>query len=193
MVRAHKRLEQFDLVGAVDLGDADMAGEITDRLRRIAPTSEPADGGHAGVVPTVDVTLLDELQKFALAHHRVGEVEASELGLAWTIRTLPQLLEIPVVERAMTVEFECAERMGGALDRIGLPVGPVVGGVHLPAVTGTEVVLVTNAVHHGITHLHVLVVHVDLRPQYTGAFVELAGGHPSEEVEVLFHAAITPG
>ena len=97
----------------------------------------------------------------------MGEVEASELGLAWTIRTLPQLLEIPVVERAMAVEFERAERMGGAFDRIGLPVGPVVGGIHLPAVTGTEVVLVANAVHHGITHLHVLVVHVDLRPQHT--------------------------
>ena len=109
MVRAHKRLEQLDLVRAVDLGDADVAGEITDRLRRIAPTSEPADGGHAGVVPAVDVAFLDELQQFALAHHRVGEVEASELGLARAIRTLPQLLEIPVVERAMTVEFERAE------------------------------------------------------------------------------------
>ena len=83
--------------------------------------------------------------------------------------------------------------MGGALDRIRLPVGPVVGGVHLPAVAGAEVVLVANAVHHGITHLHVLVVHVDLRPQHTGAFVELASSHASEEVKVLFHAAITPG
>ena len=69
--------------------------------------------------------------------------------------------------------------MGGAFDRIGLPVGPVVGGIHLPAVTGSEVVLVANAVHHGITHLHVLVVHVDLRPHH-GAFVELAGGHAAK-------------
>ena len=86
-----------------------MAGEITDRLRRIAPAPESADGGHAGVVPTVDVTFLDELQQFALTHDRMGEVEASELGLSRTIRTLPQLLEIPVVERAMAVEFERAE------------------------------------------------------------------------------------
>ena len=82
-MRVHKRLEKFDLVGAVDLGEP-----IWPAKSRIASPDSPGAGargwGYAGVVPTVDVTFLDELQQFA-PHDRMGEVEASEPGLSRTI------------------------------------------------------------------------------------------------------------
>ena len=72
-----------------------------------------------------------------------------------------------------------------ALDRVALPVGPVVGRIDLPGVAGAVVVLVTDAVHHRIAQLHVLVLHVDLGAQHVRPLLELAGPHAPEQVEIL--------
>ena len=68
--------------------------------------------------------------------------------------------------------------------------GPVVGGVDAPLVAGTVVVAPADPVHHRIPQLHVLVLHVDLGAQYPGALWEVAGAHPTQQVEVLRGAAI---
>ena len=49
--------------------------------RRVAPAAQAHDGGHARVVPSGDVVVVDQLRQLALAGDDVGEVEAGELVL----------------------------------------------------------------------------------------------------------------
>ena len=49
---------------------------------------------------------------------------------------MPSCLDEPVVERAMVLEFERADRMRDAFDRIALAVRPVVHRIDAPLVAG---------------------------------------------------------
>ena len=80
--------------------------------------------------------------------------------------------------------------MCGALDGVALTVRPVVGGIDAPSIASAVVVLVTDAVHHGIAQLHVLVLHVDLGAQYVCAVGELACTHAAEQRQVLVDRAV---
>ena len=123
----------------------------------------------------------------------MGQLEACELGLVRPVARQGQLFEEPVVQRAMTVELEGAQRVGRALDGIALAVRPVVGGVDDPRVARAVMMATPDAVHDGVTQLHVLVLHVDLGAQHHRAVVELARSHASEQVEVLLDGAIAAG
>ena len=119
----------------------------------------------------------------------MGQLEAGELGLVRLLVGERELFEEPVVERAVAVELEGAQRVGRALDRVALAVRPVVGRVDHPGVAGAVVVATSDAVHHRVAELHVLVLHVDLGAQHVRAVGELAGAHPAEQVEVLLDAS----
>ena len=90
------------------------SAEELQALRRVAAPAQADDGGHARVVPAVDVLLLDELDQLALAHHHVGEVEPVELvlvrqqervGLALVERGLQQRREALGVLEQQLEEF----------------------------------------------------------------------------------------
>ncbi len=119
-----------------------------------------------------------------------SRIQPGELGLARLLEGQRQLFEVPVVEGAMTVELERAQRVGDPLDRVALAVGPVVGGIDAPQRTSAVMVHTTDAVHHRVTQLHVLVLHVDLGAQHVRPLGELPGAHPSEQVEVLLDGAV---
>ncbi len=51
---------------------------------------------------------------------------------------------------------------------------------------------VQDAVEHGVSHVQVGVVHVDLRPEHAGTVLELAGLHPPKEAEVLPDRPVAP-
>ena len=96
-----------------------------------------------------------------------------------------QVLQVPVVERPVVAELQRAQRVGHAFNRVALAVGPVIGGVDAPPVVLPVVVLVADAVHHRVAHLHVLVLHVDTGPQHPTALGVLACGHLAEQAPVL--------
>src|SRR5581483_4189598 len=98
--------------------DADAIAEGADGARRIAAPPQPREGRHARVVPAVDEAALDELEQLALADHRVVEVEAGELVLMRPRLRPVHRLEQPVVELAVVLELERAERVRDALDGI---------------------------------------------------------------------------
>ena len=100
------------------LGDADRVAELADRLRRVAAPAQPGDRRHARIVPAADVLLLHELQQLALAHHRVGQVQPRELDLLRTDGVSTACSIDPVVERAVVLELERAERVRDAFDRV---------------------------------------------------------------------------
>ena len=113
------------------------------------------------------------------------QLQPGELGLVGPLtgmaeRIERQVLQVPVIQRPVVSEFQRAQRMGDALDGIALAVCPVVGGVDAPAVAAAVVMLVTDAVHHRVAHLHVLVLHVDAGTQHPAALGMPAGGHLPE-------------
>ena len=90
----------------------------------------------------------------------------------------------------MVLELERAQRVGDALDRVGLAVSPVVGRVDAPRRPRAVVVRMEDAVEHRVAEVHVRRGHVDLRAQRVLAVGELAAPHALEEVEVLFHGPV---
>jgi hypothetical protein len=136
---------------------------------------------------TVPSSIVPQL---ALGGDRVGELEPGEFGLTRLVAGQRAVLEVPVVERAVAVELERAQRVGDALDRIALPVRPVVGGVDAPVVARAVVVLVADAIHDRVAQLHVVVLHVGLGAQHVRAVGQLARAHAAEQRQVLVDAAV---
>ena len=119
-------------------------------------------------------------------------VQPRELELSRRLGHL-ELLQEPVVQRTVVDELDRAERVRDALERVGLPVRPVVGRVDLPGVPRPVVLGLQDAVHDGVAHLQVGVRHVDLGAQGAAALLELAGAHAREQVEVLLDRAVAVG
>ena len=149
----------------------------------------PTIVGIRGSSQPVDVLLDDELQQLALAHHRVGEVQAGELDLLRP-RRHRQVGEQPVVERPVILELERAQRVRDLLDGVRDRMGVVVGRIDRPRVAGAMVRDAPHAVEHRVAHVDVRRRHVDLGAQHQRPVLELAGAHPREQVEVLGHRAI---
>jgi len=165
--------------------------KFSDGLGRVTPTSKSAQRGHLGVVPTFDLARCNQCRKFALGRDDVGEAQPTKLGLAGSIVWQFELVEKPVVQLAVVLEFKRAERMGDTLEGIALAVGPVIVRVDTPVVAGAMMGHVANAVHQWVAHGHVGVGHVDLGSQHSLAIAELAGSHTSKQVKVLVDGAIT--
>ena len=189
-VFAHAPFQKRHIDYVIPLGYPDFLGEQPDRFRRIASAAQPADGRHTRVVPAGNVVFLDQLQQFALAHHRVAQVQAGELDLLG--RMDMQGLDEPVVERAVYLEFQGADGMGDAFNRVALPVRVVVHRVDAPFVAGTVVALVQDPVHDRVAHVHVGRCQIYLGAQGLGTVGEFPVLHPLEQIQVLFHAAGPP-
>ena len=90
----------------------------------------------------------------------------------------------------MVLEFERADRMGYALDRIRLAVRKIIGRVDAPFRTGARMLGMQDAVQHGVAQIDVAGSHIDLGPQNARAVRKLAGAHAAEQVKVFIGAAI---
>ena len=172
---------------AVGLGDADALDEIAHRLRRHAAAAQPGERRHARIVPAVDVSSRHQLVQHALRQHRVGQIEPRELVLVRP-RRHRQILDEPVVERPVILEFERADRMRDALDRVRLAVRVVVARVDAPFRAGARMRRMQDAIEHRVAQVDVARRHVDLGAQHARAVRELARAHAAEQVEIFLHA-----
>ena len=133
--------------------------------------------------------LLHQLKEPALGGDDVGKVQAGELDLLRERRLeepgLRDALVEPVVERPVVLELEGAERMRHALDAVGQPVRPVIGGIDAPFVAGAVVMRVADAVHHRVAQVHVRRAHVDLRAQHVRAVRVLPVAHFAQQTQAL--------
>ena len=160
---------------AFDFADADVFAEVADGGWRVTASAQPGDGRHARVVPTAHVAFLDQPDQLALAQHRMAQVQAGEFDLLGMIDF--DIVQIPVVERAMVFVFQRANRMRDSFDGIRLAVGEVVHGVDFPLVARARMRCIQDAVHHRIAHVDIAAGHVDLCSQHRLAFLETAGAH----------------
>src|SRR4051812_49089338 len=158
---AHGVLELADFYDAVRFGDPDGLDEVTDAGGRKAAPPQTGDGRHTRVVPALDVAVGNEAQQEALGQDGVGQIEPRELDLAG-LRGHRQVLDEPVVERAVDLELERAQRVRDALNRIGLAVGEVVRRIDAPRITRSRMSGVDDAVEDGVAHVDVRRRHIDL-------------------------------
>ena len=72
------------------------------------------------------------MEQFALAHDGVAEAEAGELVLVGQGTRQAEVLQNPVVKRAMDLELQGADAVGDALDVIAQAMGEVVHWINAP-------------------------------------------------------------
>jgi len=139
----------------------------------------------------MDMVFLYKLQELALAHDRVGYVEAGKFNLLGAVEI--ELGENPVVEGAVDFEFEGAEGVGDAFDGVFDAVGEVVHGIDTVGITGVVVGGVFDAVDGGIAEVEVWRGHVDFGAYDIGSFCVVAVSHLVEKIEVFFCGVLASG
>ncbi len=92
--------------------------------------------------------------------------------------------------RRLSSEFQRAQRVRNAFQRIADAVGEVVHRVDAPLVTGLVVFSELNAVQHRIAHHDERRRHIDFGTQTRFTFFEATGTHFFKQRRVLFHATI---
>ena len=90
----------------------------------------------------------------------------------------------------MVLEFERADRMGDALDGVGLAVREVVARIDFPGGAGARMRRVEDAIEHRIAQIDIARRHVDLGAQHARAVGKLARAHAAEQIEVFLDAAV---
>ena len=183
--------QQGNFDDVLPLGNPDHLAEPAYGLRRIAAPAKTGEGRHPGVVPAAHVTLVYELGELALAHHRMAQVQPSELDLLRVVYV--QGVEEPVVEGPMVLVLHGADRVGDTLHGVGLPVGEVVHGVDHPLIAGAVMRRLQDPVQNGVPHVDVARRHVDLGAKDSLAFVDLAVLHAEEQGEVFLDGAVPVG
>ena len=103
------------------------------------------------------------------------------------------MFDHPVVQRAVILELQRAERVRDAFERVGDRMRVVVGRIDAPRVAGAVMRGVPDPVQRRVPHVHVRRRHVDLRAQHVRAVGELARPHAREQVEVLCDRPIAIG
>src|SRR5262249_17263841 len=158
--------------------DSDTADKFTDRLGRIASAAHPGQGRHPRIIVSGDISAVYQLNKAALAHYRVAEAKTGKLDLARMVDT--QFLQEPVIERAMDLVFERAERVGDALDGVLQAMRPIVHRIDAPSIPLAMMLRMDDTVHDRVAQEHVRRSHINLCAQRPCAIGELTGSHTGE-------------
>ena len=153
---------------------------------------KPGQRRHARIVPAADMAAAHEFGEHAFRQHRVGEIEPGEFVLM-RMRRHRQVVEEPVVERPMVLEFERADRVRDAFDGVRLAVREIVARIDAPGVAGARMLGVQDAVEHRIAQVDVAGRHVDLGAQHARAVGKFAGAHAAEQIEIFLDAAAAIG
>ena len=160
-------------------------------LRDAPTTTQAGNRGHARIVPPVHTTFVHQLQQLALAEHRVVELQSCELDLRGRVH-ITRFVHQPVVDVARVLELQRTQRTRDAFDGVAQTVREVVQRVDAPVVAAPVMMRMTNTQQQRITHHHVRMRHVDLRPQHARTIGELAGLHATQQIEILFHRPVAP-
>ena len=115
--------------------------------------------------------LIDKRVEFPLRHNGIGEIEAVELNLPWTVIAkallcaavvfLEEIDEL-VVKRTVRHKLEGADGVGDTLKVVALSMGKVVHGIAVPLCAGAVVRCLNDAIDDGIAEMHVRICHVEL-------------------------------
>ncbi len=181
-------IEELHVHPVLLLVNADALAEIADRLGGDAAPPHRRQRRQPRIVEAVHDPGIDQLDELALAHHRMRQVEPRKLDLPRMVDA--ELVEEPVIERAMVLVLERAERVRDSLDGVLEPVRPIVHRVDAPRIAGAVVRGVQDAVHDRVAQVEVGRGHVNPGAERPRAVRELAGAHLRKEVQVLLDGAV---
>src|SRR5258705_13727181 len=114
--------------------------EVANGAGRHTAAAQSGNRRHPWIIPTADEALFDQLQKLALAHDRVAEAQSRKFDLLRVRFGGGKLLENPVVEGAMHLKFQRANRMRNPLDGIGQAMGIIIHRIDAPLAPGAMMV-----------------------------------------------------
>ena len=191
-VFSHAVLKHLIVRHGLRLGDAAQLHEHLDGFGSEAAAPQSGDGYQARIIPSVHDAVLNQLLDVALAGNDILEIHLRKLDLSGRLLVF-KLPHDPVVQRSVILEFQRADRMGDAFDRILDRMGKIIHRVDAPFVSRILMGDMGDAVDDRISHVHVRGRHVDLRPQHLGAVLIHAILHVLEEFQVLFHRAVPVG
>ena len=175
--------------GTAGLVDTDHIAERADGFRCVTATTHTGNGRHARVVPAVHEALIHQALELALGGDCVVEVQPGEFNLSWLARG-GNVLQHPVVERPMILEFQRAQGVSNTLHGIGNRVGEVIHRVDAPLVTGLVMVCVADTVKNRIPQVDIGRGHINLGPQHQLTVLVFAITHITEQLETFFYRAI---
>ncbi len=130
------------------------------------------------------MSLLHQFHKLSLAHDCVTEIETGKLNLL-RVTIAIQFIKKPVIQWAVVLKFESADRMRDPLHGIRKAMGEIVHRVDAPLVACPVVCCPQNAVYDRITHIQVAGCHVNLCPKHMRSVFKLACAHPLKQVKVF--------
>src|SRR4029078_8644123 len=90
-----------------------------------------------------------------------------------------ELVENPVVERSMHLEFEGANRVGDSFDIIAQTMRIIVHRIDAPRVASAMMGGMPDAIKRWVPQMNVRRQHVNLRPQRARAIRKITGAHPA--------------
>src|SRR5688500_7380738 len=184
-------LEHGNINNAVSFGYTNALAEVANRLRGVTPPSHTCERRHARIVPAADVSLLHELQELALAHHRMGQIQARELDLLRVVNS--KLLKKPVVKRPVIFKLQSANGMGYPFDGIRLAMRKIIGRVDTPSISGSMMRRAQHSIQDGIARADVGRAPVTLRAQRAAAVGNGPRAHPLQQIKVFFKRAVPKG
>ena len=183
-VLADAEFQQLHLHPVVLLGDADAPAELANGAWADAAPPQPGQGGHARIVPALHRAGFHQLQQQTLAHRRVFQAQPGEFDLR-RMDIQAELIQHPVVQGPVILEFQGAKGVGDALQGIADAMREIVGWVDVPSASGALMGRMANAVQHRVAQIHVRRGHVDPGPQHMGAIGEFASAHGLEQRPAL--------
>src|SRR5437016_4742962 len=100
-----------------------------------------------------------QLGEYPLRKYRVGKIETGELVLVRPGGD-GKILEKPIVQRAMILEFEGTDRMRYVLDGVGLSMRKIVAWINAPCRSGARMAGMQNAIEHRVAQINVPCTHI---------------------------------
>jgi hypothetical protein len=169
-----------------------LTNKVKECLGGISAAAQTAKGGQTGIVPTVNVTLLNELTQITLGHNGVGYVHTSELPLM-RLLLKSYLIHYPIVEGTVVTELAGAKGMGNTLKRVLNGMRKVVHRIYAPFVALTVMVNMLDSINYGVTEIGIVAGGVYLRSESACAIRKFAVLHSLEEVEIFFNTTVAVG
>ena len=74
----------------------------------------------------------------------------------------PQTFDVPIVKRAMVLEFQSANAVRDPFETVTLAVRPIIRRIDAPLVARAVVTDLANTIHRRIAKIHIGRVHIDL-------------------------------
>src|SRR5215471_4081071 len=96
-----------------------------------------------------------------------------------------ELIEKPVIQWAVILEFQRTKRVSHALDGVRLTMGKIVRRINAPLVTRAMMRGAHNPVHDRVAHIDIWRCHIDLGAERSTSIRELSRTHAPKQIEIF--------